>query len=126
MTIQALIFLHQLKMVQQSESGTIWIDDENKVMKTVIEDGVCKEQDVVIKDLKNKWTSIYSMTDYLQNKGLLTRQRMEYYFLTHQGYHYFQTILSQFLRFLLTSIAVPIIVAFLTTLITLWIQALFN
>lgn len=125
MTIQALIFLHQIKTVQQSELGTIWIDDEKKEMQTVIDEENCIPLKPKAISLKRKWQSVDSMTDYLQQEGLLEQPHRGYYFLTHQGYHYTQTVISSLLRFLLTSIAVPVAVAFLTTLITLWIQGSF-
>lgn len=118
---QSFIFLHQIKKAQRSELGTVHIDVENKVMKTVIDEGVCTASEQVVINLSKKWKSVDSITDYLQEENLLERIRPGQFFLAHRGYHYIQAII---IDFLFKSILVPIIVALLTTLATLWVKGI--
>lgn len=123
MTIQALVFLRQLKSVQRSELGTIWIDEDRKEMKTYVDDDVTTMQEQTTVNLAKKWNRVDSMTDYLQEKGLLERLKPGYFYLSHKGYHYWQEIISEFL---FKSILIPAGVSILTTLVTLWIQGIFS
>lgn len=45
---------------------------------------------------------------------------------THKGRHFPEYELARYREFLLKSIFTPIIVAFITTLITLWLNGIFN
>lgn len=123
MTIQSFIFLHQIKKVQRSELGTIRIDAEQKTMQTRIDEESCASLDQVTIDLSKKWKTVDNLTDYLQDEGLLERVRYGEFYLSHKGYHYVQAIIF---NFLFKSIAVPIVVALITTLVTLWLQGIFS
>jgi len=112
-TIQAIIFLHHFKKIQIKEDGEIWLDTDNQLMKTMLEN---KGDPAKVRDLSSIWTSIPTMLQYLQDSGLLKRTGIDYYSLTYAGYHYFQTITSSFIRFLLNSIIVPILVSIITTI----------
>lgn len=115
MTWQAIKFLYDFKKVQRTEDGIVWFDNDAKSMYTVIEAG----QESTVKDLSKQWSSIPSMRLYLIEKGYMEKQSRNYYFLTHSGFHYYQTLFSSFLAFLTNSIGVPIITSILTTLVSL-------
>lgn len=115
MTWQAMKFLYDFKKVQRTEDGVVWFDNDTKSMYTVIE----SDQEITVKDLSKQWSSISSMRLYLIEKGYMENQNMDYYFLTHSGFHYYQTLFSLFLAFLTNSIGVPIITSILTTLVSL-------
>jgi len=120
MTIQTLIFLHQIKYVQMSESGEVWIDEDNKKMVTVIDDPDSSRKTC---SLARKWHAVDSMSRYLEEENLLDYNgALGYMHLNFKGYHYIQAVIVDFL---LKSIAVPILVAVATTLITLWLQGFF-
>jgi len=82
----------------------------------------------ITEDLSKKWGSVESCIAYLEREGLLSvgpeRDDHGSYTiqLTHSGFHYAQTVISAFLKFLAKSVLVPIAVAFVTTLITLWVK----
>lgn len=114
MTIQSLVLLHRLIRVQKNEHGSIWMDEENRKICTVIEQG----QKPLCINLSKIWLSVRPRMSYLMSKGLLEQTGSSHYSLTHSGFHYFQTLAASALSFLVKSVAVPIVVAFLTALIT--------
>lgn len=63
---------------------------------------------------------------YLLDQKLLEKNGPYSIHLTHSGYHYWQTTVTAFLWFLMKSVAVPIVVAAATTLVTLWLQGVFT
>lgn len=123
MTFPALILLHKIRKAQRSEGGWAWIDDEAHTITTVVEGNLFGENKRNTISLAKKWDSIDSILEYLQSEGLLEYERLHGHLrLNHKGYHYFQDVVG---GFLLKSVVVPIVVAFVTTLITLWIQRIF-
>ena len=114
MTIQSLIFLYQLKKAQILEEKFVYINDKEKTICTVSEKGGI----VHTIDMAKKWNSVHSMLTYLKGYNLVEWSNNDYARLTHAGFHYYQTLFSSICNFLFRSIAVPIAVAFVTTLIT--------
>lgn len=119
MTIQALVFMHQIHKVQRTEDGTVWLDEENKKMITVAEENLSNTETVY---LSKKWGSVRPMLHYLQMQKLLDMQSLDCFHLTYDGYHYWQTFCTKIINFLLTSVGIPIVVSFLTTIIALWLE----
>ena len=117
MTISAYRFLRKMKKAQRKPDGQIYIDFDRLEMKTIIEQGEPRTE-VSIHAFKR---SLYSILDYLKKEGLVTQLSLEGFQLTQSGYHYSQTLLSAAGRFLLASVLVPIIVAAITTLMTMWL-----
>ena len=116
MTFQAYTLLIKLKKVQITESGSIWFDDDNKKMITVIETKNAKRVSV---DFSKKWHTLPSTLSYLQSCGLLKKYNTDHCRLTHSGYYYTQTLISSLISFLIKSIGVSIATSILTTLISL-------
>lgn len=122
LTIQALIFLCRARRVQMSEDGEIFINEDTRKIATVCEKGGPRIEIAVGKSSEE----LAPLLMYLEADGLVKIQGPCYFNLTYSGYHYIQTLISSVLKFLLTSIAVPIIVAFLTTIISLWLTGAFT
>lgn len=116
MTFQAYTLLIKLKKVQVTESGSIWFDDDNKKMMTVIETQNAKKVSV---DFSKKWHTLPSTLSYLQSCGFLEKYHADYCSLTHSSYYYTQTLISSLISFLIKSIGVSIATSILTTLISL-------
>lgn len=121
MTLQAILFLHRFKSVQMQENGSVWLDAENKLIQTVKTSPTAPSKTY---PLTKQWDSVFSIIDYLESKKLLMQTGSAYFSLTHAGFHYLQNILSNIAKFLLKSVLVPIVVAILTTLISLWPKGL--
>lgn len=64
-----------------------------------------------------------SLVDALIESGYITKSQFGYK-LTHKGLHSFEVNVETAKAFLLKSVIVPIVVAAITALITLWIQGL--
>ena len=120
MTIQSLILLHKLKKAQQTEIGEVYIEDLNAMTVHDASSNIS----VVTVDLSSFKTSLASVLRYLNDNNMITQtSRYTYIKLTHAGWRYWQVFWSDFLSFLFSSIAVPIVVSFFTTLLTLWIHS---
>lgn len=117
MTFQAYCFLRKMKKAQRQPDGDVYIDFEGLEMMTVVEKGQPRTV-VPIRQYKN---SICSILDYLKQEKLIVQLGLEHFKLPQAGYYYLQTLLSGLARFLLGSVLVPIVVAIITTLITLWL-----
>lgn len=113
--------MHQLHKAQITEGGSVWIDGDDKVMYTVTEPGAPSHAI----DLSPKWSSVDPMLMYLKSKRLVEQTGLEHFNLSYDGFHYGQTIITNIVRFLFTSIVVPAVVAALTTLISLWLNGVF-
>ena len=99
------------------EDGMVYIASGEKTLKTVVEVGApCRSW-----ECGRNLDELGPMIEYLVEKKLLTHPQAEYLHLTYSGYHYTQTLVTMLFSFLFRSIAVPILVAIATTLITLWI-----
>lgn len=123
MTIQALILLFKLKRAQISEGGTVYFDNENLFLCTVQEDN----SPVTKVSIRKYERSFYSTVEYLTQQGLVKVETPFYiYGVTHKGWCIWQTLLSKIAWFLFSSIFVPIFVAAITTLVTLWITGHFQ
>lgn len=122
MTVQALAFLCKARKVQMLEDGEICIVDKRKVMRTVHENG----KQFVERKISKTSNELRPMLEYLEQKDLLEIQGDCFFSLTYDGFHYFQTIATGIIRFVLTSVAVPVVVAFFTTVISLWLTGVFK
>jgi len=56
---------------------------------------------------------------YIEAKGIRTDENL--YSITHKGLHTFQYAIFALLNFLITSVAVPIIISIFTTIFTTWL-----
>ena len=117
MTIQALWLLARLKYVQRYKDAWFTFDDENGTIKTA---HVTPEDIREIK-LTGYRNSLESTLDHLSDQEYIElvggggRVR-------HAGWHWGQITIGKLVNFLFRSIAVPIFIAFITTLITLWLS----
>lgn len=122
MIVQALIFLYRAKRVQMKEDGEIYIDDSSKKLVTACEEG----GPCVGRSIHKSSDELVPLLEYLEGQNLLEIQGPCYFRLKYDGYHYFQAIISSVLHFLLTSVFIPIVVAFITTLVSLWLTGVFK
>lgn len=99
------------------EDGEIYIDDNSQKLVTVCEKGSpCTEHRI-----SRSSDELVPLLEYLEGKNLIEILGPCFFRLKYDGYHYFQAIISSVLHFLLTSVFVPIVVAFITTLVSLWL-----
>ena len=117
MTLQEIVFLIKARKVQRTEDGVIFINDHQQRLETVTEKGVPS----ISQKISKASEQLQPMLRHLELNGLVAIEGDCYFSLTYSGYHYVQMLLSSIGRFLLTSVAVPIAVSVLTTLITLWV-----
>lgn len=122
MTIQVLLFLFKARRVQKSECGEIYINDVDMQIQTEVESG----ESVVISKISKNSDQLCPMLEYMERKNLIKVLGQNYFSLEYDGYHYFQTMVSSVIKFMLSSVAVPIAVAFITTLISLWLTGVFT
>ena len=118
MTIQAWWLLKRLKQAQMKEDrqfGIIY--DEMKI--ATIHDATEKSKTVKLICYRN---SIHSVLDYLVRSEYIVCNAYGNGQVLHKGWHLGQTIFSSICMFLLKSIAVPIVVSFLTALVTMWLS----
>ena len=121
MTIQAFWMLHRLKRVQMTEDGSVILNRDDLTMTTLHEVTAPFRRE----SLARSKDSFDSILEYLERMGAieitgpLNREIM----VTHDGWHMWQTALSKAISFLLRSIATPIAVSILTTVLTLKVTA---
>lgn len=87
---------------------------------------ICRLDDYSIKyDYAKYENEISSIVSQLGKDGYLEFTVNEYHFvLTQKGLHPYAFQWESIKEFLLKSVAIPVIVALITTLITLWLQSL--
>lgn len=124
MTIQSICFLRLLKKAQGDESQTVLLHVNEMKAASHISLGESRKSPIV--DISRYRTSLDSVLDFLQNKKYIEfedaperRTRVIMVKVTHAGWHLFQTAAGMALSFLFRSVAVPITVSALTTIITL-------
>lgn len=120
MTVQAFCFLIRAKRVQRSKELAVRVDDGSRTMQTVSLSG--KEIKASVAKVKETSSEMYPMLQYLQNKGHVIMYGRKTFSLTHSGFFYVQSIVSDIVSFLFKSIIVPIVVSVVTTLIALWLN----
>lgn len=125
MTIQSLQMLHKLKSVQMTEDGAVCVDRDSLTLATLHD----VNTPFVSISLEKERDSCDSIFQYLQRSKLIEIHGPleNLIMVTHDGWHYWQTLFSRFTRFLLTSIAVPVVVSIVTSIVTsiltLWIAS---
>lgn len=121
MIIQAFQLLRKLKKAQIELDEFVYIDHDALTASTVHESGKpCK----VVK-LKAYRTSLDSTLRYLQNQEYINcDDDCTVVQVMYSGWHFVNAMISDFIKFMINSIAVPIGVSIATTLVTLWIQSL--
>ena len=122
MTIQAICFLYQMRRVQREENGDVYLVEDGHTFQSVVEDG----QPFKSYRSKKSQEQLRPMLDYLKKLNLLDYGGY-YLRLTHEGFHYFQTMFAHAIHALFMGAVLPIIVsiitAILTTIITLRLAA---
>lgn len=124
MTLQEVVLLNKLKKVQQTEAYCIEIDNLNCMISTCL----CDKEVIKTISLDSQWDSVFSRVFSLEKKGYLSivEEKSETWSfivkLTHDGFHYLQTLMLRAADSLTKSVVLPIIVAIATTLLTLWIR----
>lgn len=118
MTIQSLIILNELRKIASSTDTLLsFVSDAPYIC-------IFENPDVFF-DYSKYSNEIQSIIKHLIDNGYLVTGFNEMNFqLTQKGLHPFQAIISMIISFLFRSILVPIVVAILTTLVTLWLKEL--
>lgn len=117
MTIQAWWLLGRLKYVQRYKDAWFAFEDESNTIKTMY----VPEKYVRRINLIGYRNSLESTLNHLADRKYIELVDGGGRVL-HAGWHWGQITAGKFLNFLFKSIAVPIFVAFVTTLITLWLS----
>lgn len=119
--------LHHMKRAQNKPSDHIRADLFGTFLQT---SGVPLEYRRTV-NLRRKWSyELESALRSLEAKGCVEKVGEEdgesVYRITYDGRRRTQAALSDFGRFLLTSVFVPIIISAITTLVTLWLSQRFT
>lgn len=122
MTIQSRALLRKLRKAQISEGGSVFIDFDAVTAST------CHDANSPCKcvSLKHFKDSIRSILVYLDQLGYISYNGCDDVVVLHKGWHPSQDLTFAFCRFMLKSVLVPIVVSAATTLLTVWISALFK
>lgn len=117
MTIQSWWLLKKLKKAQKFKDACWGIDEDKMIVKTLYaapED----TREVCVKFYSN---SLDSTLDYLERCKYIEHDGRGVGQVLHAGWHWGQITLGKIVSFLFRSIAVPVVVAFLTSLVTIWL-----
>lgn len=124
MTVQAFLFLQKLKKVQRLEDSCVTILIDDLKMGVISLKGE-KESNPVL-DIKQNKNNFQSILEFLERNNYVTCQedrlgnkKVIFVTVLHDGWHLLQTFISKTISFLFRSIAVPIVVSILTTILTL-------
>ena len=120
MTIQAWCLLMKLRKAQIYEDYGFGVDFDT-MKATTISLTETKRKTV---ELSNYSASIKSLLDYLIECGYIECNQFGNGAVLHKGWHLSQTLIWNALDFLFRSVAVPIFVAFVTAIITIWLSKL--
>lgn len=122
-TIQAHALLKKLKQAQVKEDNKIIILPDDMKVGIVTHQGEKRETPII--DIPECKGSLSSILTYLKEQNYIEyetttwgRKNVFGARVCHAGWHIWQTLLFKVASFLFRSIAVPIVVAFLTALIT--------
>lgn len=87
---------------------------------------ICREDDFdVVYDYFTYRGEIHSIINHLSEEGyLICEQNINFFSLTQKGLHPYRFTWDAIKHFLLTSVLIPIIVAFITSLLTLLVEGL--
>lgn len=103
-----------LKKLAFYDTDEIWIDYEHKRFVKVHD---LSMPEVSLPFPKNE-PSVSGLLKNLSDEGFLEFESEEYITLTYKSFYYSQIVRQERVRYFLRSVFVPIIVAFITTLIT--------
>lgn len=117
MTIQSLWLLMRLKQAQCVKDARFSFDTEANTISTAFLEAQCTKT-IKLKGYKN---SLESTLEYLASKNYIALGS-DVGQVLHGGWHWGQIIAGKLASFLFRSIAVPVVVAFLTALATLWLN----
>lgn len=124
MTIQAICFLRLLKKAQGSENQTVLL--HTNVMKAASQISAGEKRTSPIVDISHYQPYLDSVLSYLQNRKYIEfeevsgrQTRVIQVKVNHTGWHLFQTAVGYALSFLFRSVAIPIAVSAITTVIAL-------
>lgn len=121
MTWQSMIFLKQLKTIQKTEHGMLWIDYDNSQITNVI----CTGEEEKAISFSKIHGDVYLLVNYLQERNLIQNLGNSTIRLTHGGFHFWQTMFSELVSFVIRSILVPICVSILTTITLFCLERIF-
>lgn len=120
MTIQALRFLGKLKKVQQTEDLSFGLDADTMKVFTICANSAYARTVDLSEHRDNAESLLRYLSDigYISYDGDSTNGQV-----LHKGWHWKQTLLSDFIRFLVKSVLVPILVSIVTALITVLVTS---
>ena len=119
MTKQARKLLKKLKEAQQLEDLAFGIDFDGLEAVTLCMDN----EDVKTVDISEHSGALQTTLDYLDGQGYIEMGDSGCGQVLHAGWHRGQILFSKFLQFLIKSVVVPIVVSFLTALITVLVKS---
>lgn len=122
MIIQARVLLKKLKKAQKTADSHIYIDYE----KLTAIQGYKDDPTQKAVDLKRFHGSIRSYLQYLEKLGYVKVWPHGVVQVQTSGWQLGQIEREQLLTFLIQSVAVPIVVSIVTTLLTMWISSIFR
>lgn len=117
MTIQAWWLLGRLKYVQRYKDAWFAFEDESNTIKTMY----VPEKYVRRINLIGYRNSLESTLNHLADRKYIELVDGGGRVL-HAGWHWGQIVMGKIASFLFRSIAVPVVVAFLTAVITMWLS----
>lgn len=103
-----------LKKLASYDTDEIWIDYEHKLFVKV---HIVSTPEESLAFPKNE-PSVAGLLMNLSDEGFLKFESEEYFTLTYKAFYYSQIIRQERVRYFLHSVFVPIILSFVTTLIT--------
>lgn len=106
--------LMSLKTLVSSDTDEVWIDYENEKFVKVHD---ASEPENSIPFPRNE-PSVKGLLKNLSSEGFLVFDGEEYFSLTYKALYYSQIIRQERVQYFICSIFVPIILSFVTTLIT--------
>lgn len=118
MTIQSWWLLKKLKKAQRYEGAAFGIDTETMTARTLYVDS----DDVQTVRIGAYANTLEPTLSYLEKCGYIRISSNNCGQVLHPGWHWGQITAGKFISFVIRSIAVPIIVSFLTALVAIWLQ----
>lgn len=126
MTLQSLYVLHCLRFCTRCDGTPVYLDfSERRFMESEPDDWNRRRFKARTMPMLLSHSALDSALAYLCESGLIG-ETSEYITLTHSGFHFRQTIFFNALTFLMHSVLLPIIVAFLTSLAVHYFGSLFG
>lgn len=127
MTLQSLSVLLALRRCTRFEGAPVFVDPEEYRFVECEPDTWSRKYRFKPRSARIPVSdsSLDSVLDYLNETGMIDEPD-DYITLTHSGFHFRQTIFFNVLTFLMHSVLLPIIVAFLTSLAVHYFGSLFG